>query len=576
MQQYLQIRDRKAERTFVPVDFQITDWESLEPFYQHLLSEEVQSLEDLENFLKMRNELDAMVEEELAWRYIRMTCHIDDEDLKSAYSYYVEQIWPKVTIQSDLLNRKIAEHPAFSQLPDQPYLTYVRKLKRQIALFHEENIPLITKSQTLSREHGNIMGAMTITHEGKELTIQQASKLLEAPDRTLREEAWSKIHARRNQDAERLQDVFDELLELRNQIAVNAGYPNYTQYKFDQLGRFDYTLEDTHLFHDAVEAEVKPIYEALLRERQGKLGLDTLRPWDLSVDIFGSSPLHPFDSAEELRDKTIDILRRIKPELGDMIQIMVDRGFMDLESRKGKAPGGYNYPLMESGVPFIFMNAAGTQVDVTTILHEAGHAIHSFFTSKIPINALKQTPSEVAELASMSMELLSLDGYDEFYSSEADRARAKKNQLLRCISVIPWIATIDAFQQWLYNNPTHTREERAAKWRECYHRFHGNLVDWTGFEGYFDQFWIKQGHVFDVPFYYIEYGLAQLGALAVWKNYRQNPAEGLEAYLSALQLGYMAPIPKIYEQAGIEFNFSKDYVRECMTYCKESYDELAV
>ncbi|MEL7340488.1 MAG: M3 family metallopeptidase, partial [Bacteroidota bacterium] len=268
------------------------------------------------------------------------------------------------------------------------------------------------------------------------------------------------------------------------------------------------------------------------------------------------------------------VLGGLKTELGEMISLMNHMGYLDLDSRVGKAPGGYNYPLMEVGVPFIFMNAAGSQTDVITMLHESGHAVHSFLTRNIRLNALKRTPSEVAELAAMSMELLCLEGYEEFYQDSEELRRAKKNQLQRCIVVFPWIASVDAFQQWIYDHPGHSQEERNAAWTRLYYRFHGHTVDWTGYEEMLASMWLRQGHIFDVPFYYIEYAIAQLGALAVWRNYKQQPEQGLQQYLDALALGYTRTIPEIYEAAGIRFDFSADYVAQSIDFCLEAYQAL--
>ncbi len=571
MQAYLKIEDRKQQRTFLPMDFDIQAWDDLAPYYESLLAEELDTAQDVEAFLRKRNELEAVVSEAFAWRYIQMTRYTNREDYKEAYQFFVQEIAPHLSAYSDKLNRKVAASPHFEALPADPYHTYVRQLKRSIDLFREANIPLQTEAQTISQQFGAITGAMSIEHEGQALTMQQAGKYLESSDRALRQEVWEKIQQRRGQDRAQLEEVFDQLVGLRHQMAQNAGYESYTAYKFDDMGRFDYSLADTHAFHQSVEKVVKPLYEELLRERKERLGVERLRPWDLSVDIFGDAPLRPFDQSPDLLRKSVSALSQLRPELGEMIAIMDRMGYLDLESRAGKGPGGYNYPLMETGVPFIFMNAAGTQTDVITMLHESGHAVHSFVTRDIPLNDLKQTPSEVAELASMSMELLCLDYYDQFYDDPTALRRAQKNQLLRCITIFPWIATIDAFQQWVYDHPAHTHAERETAWVELYRRFHGDVIDWSGYEAQRASLWVKQGHVFDVPFYYIEYALAQLGALAVWRNYRENPQLGLKQYLEALELGYTRTIPEVYAAAGIRFDFTEDYVQECVSYCMQAY-----
>ena len=576
MQSYLQIQDRKAQRSFLPREFELNTWEDLQPYYDQLLAEEPAGQAELEAWLKRRSELESVVSEAIAWRHIRMTRFTNDEAHREAYQYIIQHVVPHLSAYSDKLNRKAAAHPAFEALPDDPYLTYVRRIKREIELYREANIPLQTEARTVSQQFSTITGAMTIEHEGQEITLQKAGALLESNDRDLRQQVWEKVQARRLQDQEKLEEIYDKLVDLRHQMAQNADYDSYTAYKFDAMGRFDYQLTDTHAFHQAVEQEVRPLYEKLMQERKERLGVDILRPWDMAVDIFGDEPLHPFDEAPQLLDRSAEALAQLRPELGEMLRIMDRLDYLDLESRTGKAPGGYNYPLMETGVPFIFMNAVGTHTDVVTMLHEAGHAVHSFLTRDLPLTDLKQPPSEVAELASMSMELLCLDHYDQFYPDAHSLKRAQKTQLLRCITIFPWIATIDAFQQWAYDHPEHSRSERLQAWRDLYYRFHGHAVDWTGYEAERDALWIKQGHVYDVPFYYIEYAIAQLGALAVWRNYQQDPQQGLHHYLEALKLGYTRPIPEIYQQAGIRFDLSSDYVRSCVQYCMEAYQDIPV
>lgn len=560
-------------RQYLPADFTITSWETLKPYFDELLQAEAPGMDGLRQLISQVEELIAVVQEEMAWRYIRMTCDTHDEEKREHFQHFVQHIQPQLSEYSDKLNRKLVAHPQFNELPIEPFLPFVRGVQRDIELYREENIVLTTETQNLTQQYTALVGGLSIEHNGQELTLQQAGKLLEEPDRTLRQQIWENISARRLQDREACEDIYDQLVQLRTRIAQHAGYESFTAYKFDALNRFDYSLADTHAFHDTVANVVRPIYETFMRDRKAQLGLETLRPWDLQVDMHGGQPLQPFQRAEELRNGAIRILSRLRPDLGEKLQIMGEQGFLDLESRKGKAPGGYNYPLAETGIPFIFMNAAGTATDVITLLHESGHAIHSFAIRELPL-FFQQLPSEVAELAAMSMELLALDKYDEFYPDPADRARAQKDQLVRCITVLPWIATIDAFQQWAYDHPDHSREERATQFAALYRRFHGDEVDWSGYETALAGSWIKQGHVFEVPFYYIEYGIAQLGALAIWRNYQHHPQQALTQYLAALSLGYTRTIPEIYETAGIRFDFSEEYLRSAVEDCLAAYRKL--
>jgi oligoendopeptidase F len=296
--------------------------------------------------------------------------------------------------------------------------------------------------------------------------------------------------------------------------------------------------------------------------------VDSLRPWDKAVDPEGRNPLKPFSDGKQLAEKTIEVFSKLDPYLGQCLSIMRTMGHLDLESRKGKAPGGYNYPLAEIGVPFIFMNATSTLRDMVTIMHEGGHAIHNFLTRDLELNDFKSTPSEVAELASMSMELISMDHWDLFFSDAEELKRAKREHLEDIIETLPWVATIDKFQHWIYENPGHSAQERKESWNRIFHEFADTVTDWSGLEKTKDYLWQKQLHLYEVPFYYIEYGMAQLGAIAVWRNYRKDPQLGLRGYQNALRLGYLKPIPEIYAAANIKFDFSSAYIKELMDFVK--------
>lgn len=557
------------QRTFLPNDFTIQDWESLQPFLDQLLEEEPEGLDGLIAWLGKMDELNAVISEDAAWRYIKMSCDSLHDEKQKAYQHFVQNIAPHLSLYDDRFNRKIHGHPHFGELP-QEYNTFARNLSKQLELFREENISIGTEITTLGQKYSTLNASMSITRDGKEMTLQQALKKLDEQDREFRQSIWEQVTDRRKEDQENVEDIFDEMVRLRHQKALNAGFRNYADFRFAERGRFDYTIEDTRDFHKAVEMTVKPVLETFHQERKERLGLDQLRPFDLQVDMYGSKPLTPFDGADELLSGALRILNRLKPELAEMLQTMKEKGFLDLESRKGKMPGGYNYPLMETGVPFIFMNAAGSHSDIITLLHESGHAVQSFLIRDLPMSQ-RNLPSEVAELAAMSMELLCLELYDEFYSDEQEKARAQKNQLVRCISVLPWIATVDAFQLWVYEHPDHTRPEREEAWKSLYRRFHGNVIDWSGYEDKLQIQWMKQPHIFEYPFYYIEYGMAQLGALSVWKNFQEDPESGLTNYLNALALGYTKTIPEVYQAAGIQFDFSPEYVRESVEFCLSAY-----
>lgn len=570
----LQIPQR-PERKFLSEDFKVTSWNALKPFFDDLLNRELKAVDDLKKWFRDRSELESVISEDLAWRYINMTCYTENEEYRKRYQDFIENIQPEIAPVSDKLNKKAAATSFINALaPQEGYDLMIRNLKKDIEIFREENVPLFTQISTEAQKYQQISGAMTVEVNGKELTLQQASVFLLSTDRQLREDVYGKVSKRRLQDKETLDKLFTSLVELRHRVASNAGFGNFRDYMFKALGRFDYTPQDCFNFHEAIQHEVVPILDEFSRERKASMKVDELRPWDKAVDPEGREALKPFTNGQELTDKTIEVFRRLDPFLGQCLAIMKEMGHLDLESRKGKAPGGYNYPLSEIGVPFIFMNATSTLRDLVTIMHEGGHAIHNFLTRDLELNDFKSTPSEVAELASMSMELISMDHWDVFFTDEAELKRAKREHLEDLIETLPWVATIDSYQHWLYENPGHSTEVRKQRWNEIFDSFSDTQTDWSGLQEAKDYLWQKQLHLYEVPFYYIEYGMAQLGAIAVWRNFRQDPAKGLQGYQNALKLGYMKSIPEIYKAANIRFDFSRPYIKELMDFVRAELKKI--
>jgi oligoendopeptidase F len=428
---------------------------------------------------------------------------------------------------------------------------------------------LYTEISTEQQKYAQLSGAMMVEIEGKELTLQQASVLLMSTDRNKREAVYHKITNRRLQDKQTLDDLFTKLISLRHQVSVNADFKNFRDYMFKAMGRFDYTPKDCFDFHESIQSEVVPILNELAANRKKMLKVDSLKPWDKAVDPEGKDALKAFQDGQELTEKTITCFQKLDPYLGQCLSIMKEMGHLDLESRKGKAPGGYNYPLAEVGVPFIFMNATSTLRDMVTIMHEGGHAVHNFLTRELELNDFKSTPSEVAELASMSMELISMDHWDIFFTHEVDLKRAKREHLEDIIETLPWVATIDKYQHWVYEHPTHSLDDRKANWNKIFDQFTDTVTDWNGLQEAKDYLWQKQLHLYEVPFYYIEYGMAQLGAIAVWRNFRKDRNKGLQGYMNALKLGYLKSIPEIYQAANIKFDFSREYIKELMSFVRE-------
>lgn len=566
---------QKLQRKYVPTDFTVKDWASLEPFFVELTERKIDSIADLEQWMKDVSEIEAVVSEDSCWRQIRMTCDTNNKELEEAFVFFVTEIQPKLQPFIDRLNKKLIASPFTSQLDQKEYYTYLRNVQKNIDLFREENIPLGAELSVLQQQYGQIAGQMTVEVNGQEYTLQQAAKFLENEDRSLREEVYIKINERRWQDKDSLDELYTELIQKRHQMALNAGFENYRDYKFAELGRFDYSKEDCFNFHEAVKLHVLPLVKKINEKKKQTLGLDTLKPWDTEAKPVGIEPLKPFTTGEELAEKSIQCFELLDPFFAACIRKMKDMGHLDLESRIGKAPGGYNCPLAESGAPFIFMNAAGQMQDVTTMVHEGGHAIHSFLSHELPLTAFKDYPMEIAEVASMAMELFSMDFWKVFFDKEEELQRAKEHQLERTITIFPWIATIDKFQHWVYTNPTHTTEERTAMWLTILDEFSTKTIDFSGVEEYRKINWQRQLHLFEVPFYYIEYGIAQLGAIGLWKQFKGNKEQALKNYINALSLGGTRTLPALYEAAGIEFNLSPDYIKSLMDFVNEEYLKIA-
>jgi oligoendopeptidase F len=558
----------KHPRVFVKENSQISEWKDIEPYFQELEQRPILSLSELEKWMRDRSELEAFVSEDLGWRYIKMTCNTEDTSLLQDYQFFVSEIEPQIAPFTNRLNKKLIASPLLNQLDQQKYAIYLRAVKKSLELFREENIALFSQIQNEQQKYAAITGAMTIEWEGKEITLQQASLLLKDINREKRELAYKRIVARRLQDADALDKLFDDLLQLRHKVALNAGYANFRDYMFDALGRFDYGPQDCFNFHQSIKNAILPLEEQIDTKRKEFLRVSALKPWDMDVDTSGMPALKPYSDAKDLVKKTIACFAQLDSYFAECIEVMQEMAYLDLDSRKGKAPGGYNYPLYEIGVPFIFMNSVGSHRDMVTMLHEGGHAIHNFLTHNLELTDFKSTPSEVAELASMSMELLSMEHWNLFFQDAEELKRAKQEQLEQVLSTLVWVATIDKFQHWIYENPNQTEQERSKEWINISKEFGSKIVNWEGFENAKAKIWQKQLHLYEVPFYYIEYGMAQLGAIAIWRNYKINSRKAIQDYTNALKLGYTKSIGEIYATAGIQFDFSENYVRELADFVK--------
>lgn len=571
-------------RTSIPADLDASSFENVEPHFAELLARGVNSQQEFDQWLVDRSELDAACSETQANLYITMTCATDNEQAQKAYADYIEQVVPKLKPVSFELDRRLVELSKRFAAPRHGIL--VRDTTADVELYRPENVPVETELSKLSQSYDQIIGAMTVQFEGQERTLPQLAVFQERTDRDLRERAFRAGVERRLRDKDAIEGLFDQMVTLRHKVAVNAGFRGFGDYAFKAKHRFDYTPRHCFDFHESCERLIVPMLRRQEERRRKALGVDTLRPWDLVVDVKGRPPLRPFEGGADLMRRTVATFRLLDPRLAAMISSLGsgseargsrDGAGLDLDSRKGKAPGGYQYMRDRSRKPFIFMNAANTSRDVTTMLHEAGHAFHSLLTVDEPLLAYRHAPMEFCEVASMSMELLTLPHMnrpDSFYADPDDYLRAKRQQIERSVSLLPWIAMIDAFQHWIYANPTHSREDRKNHWLALDHRF-GSSCSWEGLADARAYLWHRQPHLFSVPFYYIEYGIAQLGALQLWLvSLEKGEKTAIDYYLRALSLGGTRTLPELFEACGLRFDFGADTIQRLADRAEKELDRL--
>lgn len=553
---------REYPRRFLPPDLDFANWSQLEQVFDALQKRSIESKGDIERWLEDESEFSAAMFEAWEIRYIGMTCQTDDPEREKAYLQFVENIDPKAKVRSHYLNRKFLETPARRELPEL-YFVLARKKENNITIFREGNVELEKQEAKLAQQYEKIAGARTVFYDGQEKTLQQIARYLEEVNRDIRQETWHLAEERRLKDREAVDKTYSELVALRQRIAENAGFDNYRDYAFRRRERFDYTPQDCFQFHKAVEQYVVPLIRTIQQERGLRLGVDVLRPWDLAVDPTGRTPLRPFKTPLEFTRGCAQIYDQIDLQFGRDFRRMEELGLLDLESRRGKAPGGYCFELSEIRLPFIFLNSVGRDGDMRVLLHESGHAFHTFATRNARMNFQylgENMPTEFAEVASMTMELLGGEHIEGTFYNHEDAVRSKREHLEHVALGLAWIATIDAFQHWVYTNPNHSLEEREEFWLKLHERF-GGIENWEGFENMLRSFWQRQLHLFTLPFYYIEYGIAQLGALGIWTKYRKDPDTAVGAYKRALALGGSKPLPELFKAADLPFDFGPEIVR---------------
>jgi oligoendopeptidase F len=542
-------------RRFLPRDLPF-NWEAISGVFEDLRTRSLHSPADLERWLRDEDELNAYLYEQRSIRYINSTRQTDNPDFTGAYESYVNELEPKLKVSSFDLLKLYCASMYRAGLPEK-YRLEDKRRQTALGVFRVENVELEKQDAQLAQKYQKTRAAMTVNFRGEERTLQQMAKFLEEANRGVREEAWRLADLRSLQDKGSLDDVYTQMVALRAQAAHNAGYDSYEDYIFVKKARFDYTTRDCMDFHSAVEEYMVPLSREVDRLRKDRLGVERLMPWDMIVDPEGRKPLTPFQDISGLVGGAGRVVSQIDGELASYFARMVELGVLDLDSRKGKAPGGYQEELSERRIPFIFMNAAKRDNDVRILLHEAGHSFHTFLMrdQKLPFfNSNANMPLEFAEVASMSMEIVSGEHYDGVFYDREQAKRSNFDEAVSNVKLFTWVATIDAFQQWVYSHPDHSLEERRAAWLGTFARF-GGLESYDGLDDSRTYRWQRQLHLFEAPFYYIEYGIALTGALGVWSRYRKDRKDSIDAYKDALSIGATRPLPDLFRAAGLQWGF---------------------
>ncbi len=533
--------------------------EDLKPYLEKLSEPPQNSKEAFENWLRDYIELSNVCLEEGSRLYINMTCNTNDSEISNAYQNFVENIQPELEMFNDKARKIILGHPAAQQLEPKIYEKWLHSLKIQNEIFCEANIEIHTKISLLTQEYQSIQGSLMVEWEGKKKTLVQMANYLESPDRNIREKAWRAVQEKRFEVSEKLNGLFEKLYNYRNKIAENLKLKSFEEYSFKHYERLDYTPLDCEQYHQAILEIAVPLYKKIMEQRKKDLKVESLRPWDLSSDPFGRKSLKPVSDGFELKKKVGQIFKRMDEELAQYFFTMEKNQLLDLDNRMGKAPGGYQCSLDESRLPFIFMNGVGLHSDVMTLLHESGHAFHLFRCRHLDLAENRSAPTEFSEVASMSMERFGLHYLDEFYSQdEIKRARCQENE--EVLRLLIWVAIVDKYQHWLYTSKNPAAEERTKYWVEL-NQSYNTGADWTNLEKYLEVSWQRQIHIFEVPFYYIEYGIAQLGALQFGRQFEQNQKEALRKYKEVLALGGSQGLKKLFQEAGLKFDFSADFLK---------------
>ncbi len=548
-------------------------WEQFAPLYEELAERSIHA-ENVNEWLADWSRTSEWVDELENRLYVAITVNTADPEAESLFNAFMDHTYPPAREAEQVLKKKLLE----SGLEPEGFEIPLRNLRAEAALFRSDNLPLLAQEQKLANEYDKITGSQTVEWEGEERTIDQMNPVFQDPNREVREKAWRLARERQLADREAINALWQKFMPLRLQIARNADLPDYRAYRWSVMQRFDYTPEDCKQFHSAIEKAVVPAAARILERRRQRLGLDSVRPWDLSVDSFGKPALRPFQSINELITKTSAVFYQVDPQFGKYFDIMSEEGLLDLDNRKNKAPGGYCTEFSASRKPFIFTNAVGIHDNVQTLLHEGGHSFHAFESAYLPYLPQLHYSNEIAEVASMSMELLAapyLSGGKQAFYTPDEAARARIEHLEGSILFWPYMAVVDAFQHWVYENPEQGSDPDAcdAQWGALWDRFMG-AEDWSGLEDEKVTGWHRKPHIHQIPFYYVDYGLAQLGAVQVWRNSLADPKAATAAYRQALSLGGTRPLPELFQAAGAKLAFDAETLSEAVSLMEKTIEEL--
>ncbi|MGF9966430.1 M3 family oligoendopeptidase [Bacillus rhizoplanae] len=552
--------------------FVISDLEALQVQFENLLQTEIQSIEELEGWLKSQSRLLDEIDEQLKQHYIQFQCNTYNQQVKEAYDFDQKHVQPLVKHYKSLLDNKYYESPFRLQLDPEYFGLLNKKVENAISLFNEKNIVLEIEEDELITKYFEITGNLTVMWEGEEKSLSDMQVYLQNPERTVRKNAMTLIQESILSVEEDLQIIMDKLIVLRHQKAQNVGLQNYRDYMFKKYERFDYTAADCLELAEAMRQYVVPLQKKFQEKQQKTLGINTFRPWDIRAVAVSEKPLQPVQNVDDLVKGSFHILENVDSRFSALLHEMKENNLLDLESRKGKAPGGFCEYLPASKQSFIFMNCCSTQDDVVVLLHEMGHCIHNEFMKDIEIQQYRNVPMESAELASTTMELMTMEYWDTFYTNKADFNMAKREQLRLMVEYLPIIVVVDQFQHWMYENPYHTHVQRKEKFQELARTYDSNFVNWKGYENWLATKWLSILHIFEVPFYYIEYAIAQIGALQMYKQYKENRKQALINYKEALSLGSTRSVKEVYEAADIRFDFSVQIIKGLMEFVERELE----